>query len=39
MVGTRTTYVKGLHITDKAIDKYDETVRSELEKLTREMEQ
>ncbi len=39
MVGTRTTYVKGLHITDKAIDKYDETVRSELEKLMREMEQ
>lgn len=39
MVGARTTRVKGLHITDKAIDKYDETVRSELEKLMREMEQ
>lgn len=39
LVGTKTTYVEGLHITDKAIDKYDEVVRSELNKLEREMEQ
>lgn len=38
-MGTKTTYVEGLHITDKAIDKYDEVVRSELNKLEREMEQ
>jgi len=37
MVGTKTTYVKGLHIAEKAIDKYDEVVRTELEKLTREV--
>ena len=37
MVGVKTTYVEGLHITDKAIDKYDEVVRAELETLTREM--
>lgn len=39
MVGTKTTYVEGLHITDKAIDKYDEVVRAELEQLTRELGQ
>lgn len=39
VVGTKTTKVEGLHITDKAIDKYDEVVRSELDKLEREMEQ
>lgn len=38
MVGAKTTYVEGLHITDKAIDKYDEVVRSELDKLEREMQ-
>lgn len=39
VVGTKTTYVEGLHITDKAIDKYDEVVRAELEQLTRELGQ
>ena len=39
MVGTKTTYVEGLHITDKAIDKYDEVVRGELDKLMGEMGQ
>lgn len=39
MVGTKTSYVEGLHITDKAIDRYDEVARAGLEKLTREMGQ
>lgn len=39
MVGTKTTYVEGLHITDKAIDKYDEVVQAEMEKLVKELEQ
>lgn len=39
MVGVKTTYVEGLHITDKAIDKYDEVVRAELYQLTRELVQ
>ena len=39
MVGVKTTYVEGLHITDKAVDKYDEVVRAELERITREMGQ
>lgn len=38
MVGTKTAYVKGLHITDKAIDKYGEVVRTELAKLEQEMQ-
>lgn len=37
MVGTKTTYVEGLHITDKAIDWYDEVVRAEFKKLTGEL--
>ncbi len=37
MVGTKTSYVEGLHITEQAIDKYDEVAREELDKLTREM--
>jgi len=37
MVGTKTTYVEGLHITEQAIDRYEETVRTERDKLTREM--
>lgn len=39
MVGVKTTYVEGLHITDKAIDQYDEVARAEFHKLTREMGQ
>lgn len=39
MVGTKTSYVEGLHITDDAIDEYRKVVRSEAEKLTREMGQ
>ncbi len=38
MVGTKTSYVEGLHITDKAIDTYRGVVRSEAEKLTREVQ-
>ena len=37
VVGAETTYVEGLHITEQAIDRYEETVRTELDKLTREM--
>lgn len=37
MVGTKTTYVEGLHITEAAEDVYDEVARAELEKLTREV--
>lgn len=37
MVGTKTTYVKGLHITEKAEDKYREVVEEELDKLTKEV--
>lgn len=39
MVGTKTSYVEGLHITDDAIDEYRKVVQSEAEKLTREMGQ
>lgn len=39
MVGTKTSYVEGLHITDDAIDEYRKAVRDEAEKLTREMGQ
>lgn len=39
MVGTKTTYVEGLHITEQAIDKYQEVVEREFDKLTREMRQ
>lgn len=37
MVGTKTTHVEGLHITEAAIDVYDEVVRTELDKLTQEV--
>ena len=37
MVGTKTSYVEGLHITDDAIDEYRKVVQTEAEKLTREM--
>lgn len=33
MVGTRTTYVPGLHMTDKAEQAYDETVDAEILRL------
>lgn len=39
IVGTKTSYVEGLHITDDAIDEYRKAVQSEAEKLTREMGQ
>lgn len=39
MVGTKTSYVEGLHITDEAIATYWEVVEAEFEKLTREMGQ
>lgn len=35
-VGTRTTYVQGLHMKEKAIGKYRTVVRSELDKRVRE---
>lgn len=38
VVGTKTTYVEGLHIKDQAVAEYDEVVRAEFEKLTREMQ-
>lgn len=37
MVGTKTTRVKGLHITDAAREVYDEVLDRELRKLTREV--
>lgn len=37
VVGTRTTYVEGLHMTDEAREVYEETVQKELGKLTREV--
>lgn len=39
VVGTKTTYVEGLHITEKAMDRYDEVARTELDKLTGEIGQ
>ena len=36
MVGTKTTYVQGLHMKEKAIGKYRATVRKELDKRVRE---
>lgn len=37
MVGTKTTYVEGLHMTDRAKEVYEETVDRELDELTREV--
>lgn len=36
MVGTKTAYVQGLHMKEKAIGKYRTTVRKELDKRVRE---
>ena len=36
MVGTKTMYVQGLHMKEKAIGKYRTTVRKELDKRVRE---
>lgn len=36
MVGTKTTYVQGLHMKEKAIGRYRTTVRKELDKRVRE---
>ena len=36
MVGTKTTYVKGLYMKQKAIGKYRDVVRKELDKRVRE---
>jgi N-acetylglutamate synthase/N-acetylornithine aminotransferase len=36
MVGTKTTYVPGIHMKEKAIGKYRTTVRAELDKRVRE---
>ena len=36
VVGTRTKYVRGLHIVDKAKEQYEKTLKAELEEL-REM--
>lgn len=37
MVGTKTTYVEGLHITDAAKEVYEKVLDEELDKLTREV--
>ena len=37
MVGTKTTRVKGLHITDAAKEVYEEVAEAELRKLTRKV--
>lgn len=37
VVGTKTTYVEGLHITDAAKEVYEEVAEAELDKLTREV--
>ena len=36
MVGTKTTYVKGLYMKQKAIGKYRSVVRAELDKRVKE---
>jgi hypothetical protein len=36
MVGTKTTYVPGMHMKEKAIGKYKTVVRAELDKRVRE---
>ena len=36
MVGTKTTYVPGIHMKEKAVGKYRTTVRTELDKRVRE---
>lgn len=38
MVGTRTSYVPGLFITDKAEETYNKVIDAEIEKITGEME-
>lgn len=38
MVGTKTAYVPGLFMADKAVDTYSEAVDNELEKLTEDLE-
>lgn len=37
VVGTRTSYVKGLFMTDKAIEEYQKTVKVESDKLTKKV--
>lgn len=37
MVGAKTTYVEGLHMTDEAKAVYEEVVEAELDQLTREV--
>lgn len=37
VVGTKTSYVKGLFMTDKAIEEYKKTVRVEADKLTKKV--
>jgi len=37
MVGTKTSYVPGLYMKEKAVDKYKEVTESELKKLSREV--
>ena len=38
-VGTKTTYVPGLHMTEAGIEAYDQTVRRELEKAGKKIEE
>lgn len=37
IVGTKTSYVEGLHITDKAINEYTKAVKIEVDKLVRKV--
>lgn len=39
MVGTKTKYVEGLHMTDAAMDAYQQTVKTEAETLCRRIEE
>lgn len=38
VVGTKTTYVEGLHITDQAEKVYRDTIRKEIDRLVKEAE-
>ena len=37
MVGTKTSYVPGLYMKEKAVERYQETVEAELPKVSKEM--
>lgn len=39
MVGTKTKYVEGLHMTDAAVEAYNQTVEAEAETICRRIEE